>query len=260
MLNIGLIQMRCEKGAIDENLAMMAEYLAEADRREVELIGFPEMCITGYADPHKFPQAVIRLDGREVAAFLALTRKHPALTVLAGLIEENGAEKPFITHIAARDGQLLGSYRKLTIKDDEARWFTPGGPVPVFQQGELTYGISICADIGNALVFSECARQGAQLIFELAAPGLYGEMATRNWQSGFNWWRGECHRLLGGYARQHNLWIAAATQAGRTVDEDFPGGAYLFAPGGECLYDTNDWSPGAVFLELDLEQGTAGRL
>jgi hypothetical protein len=54
----------------------------------------------------------------------------------------------------------------------------------------------ICADIGNEQIFAECARQGAQIVFELAAPGLYGEQATRNWQSGFAWWEGECQNYF----------------------------------------------------------------
>ena len=48
------------------------------------------------------------------------------------------------------------------------------------------------------------------------------------------------------------LWIAVATQAGRTVDEDFPGGAYVFAPDGRRVHATPDWQPGAVYLGLDL--------
>ncbi len=93
------------------------------------------------------------------------------------------------------------------------------------------------------------------MVFELAAPGLYGEQATRNWQSGFAWWEGECQSYLSRYARQYGLWIAVATQAGRTVDEDFPGGGYLFAPDGRRLYATPDGSPGVVYLGLDLERG-----
>ncbi len=255
MIRIGLIQMRSEKGAIGENLETIARCLAEAKRRDIDIIGFPEMSITGYADPSQYPQAVIRLDGPEINQFLELTKGAPA-TVLAGLIEDNGPRKPFITQIAARDGQLLGWYRKITIKDEEELWFSAGSfeaGVPIFRHGALPFGIAICADISNEAVFAECARQGAKMVFELAAPGLYGEQATRNWQSGFDWWRGMCQTHLGRYARDYAIWIAVATQAGRTIDEDFPGGGYVFAPDGRCLVMTADWSPGEVYLELDLE-------
>jgi predicted amidohydrolase len=253
-LRIGLIQQRCEKGAIPANLVDVSRILANAAAREIDVVGFPEMNITGYADPTRYPQAAIRLDGAEFADYLCRTERFPG-TVLAGLIEENPRGKPFITHTVARQGKLLGIYRKVTIKDDEERWFSPGDDVPVFDHAGLTFGISICADIGNADVFAACRRQGARIIFELAAPGLYGEQAARNWQSGYAWWEGECHKLLGGYAREHAVWIGAATQAGRTVDEDFPGGGYLFNPQGERVYTTRDWSVGEVYLEVDLDGG-----
>ncbi len=257
MVRIGLIQMRCEKAAIDQNLASISGYLEEANALQIEIMGFPEMSISGYADPTRYPEAVLRLDGPEMKRFLEITTIAPRATVLAGLIEANldsagnPAGKPFITHIAARNGQLLGSYRKLTIDDEEVEWFSAGEKVPVFQHGWLTFGIAICADIENEMVFAECARQQASIVFELAAPGLYGEQATRNWQSGFEWWRGECRKYLSQYAARYNIWIPVATQAGRTIDEDFPGGGYVFAPGGDCLYETPDGSEGAVYLDLE---------
>jgi predicted amidohydrolase len=124
---------------------------------------------------------------------------------------------------------------------------------PVFTHDDLTFGISICADIGDEEIFAACARQGAQIVFELAAPGLYGEQATRNWRSGFEWWEGECQKYLRRYTQEYHIWAAVATQAGRTADEDFPGGGYVFAPDGQRLYATPEWSAGAVYLELEME-------
>ncbi len=251
-LKIGLIQMCCEKAAISENLKILSEHITEADMKGIDIIGFPEMSITGYADPTRYPEAIIRLDGAEMDAILNMTSGRQ-VTVLAGLIEHNPAGRPFITQVAIRDGKLIGCYRKKTIKDEEKAWFTPGDSVPVFTHDGLTFGIAICSDIGNEAVFAACARQGAQIVFELAAPGLYGEQADRNWRSGFEWWEGECQKYLEGYAKKYGIWIAVATQAGRTVDEDFPGGGYVFAPNGRRLYATPDWSPGAVYLALDFK-------
>ncbi|NKB69697.1 MAG: carbon-nitrogen hydrolase family protein [Candidatus Latescibacteria bacterium] len=254
MPRIALVQMRCEKAAIEQNLASIGRYLDEAAERWVDIVGLPEMSLTGYADPTRYPDAIIRLDGPEVARFVARTRGNPA-TVLVGLIEENPGAKPFITQLAARDGQVLGHYRKRTIENEEADWFSPGTPGPVFEQDGLTFGLSICADIGNEAVFADCAGKGARLVFELAAPGLYGEQASRNWATGYQWWEGECQKYLSRYARQYGIWIGVATQAGRTIDEDFPGGAFVFAPDGERVFATPDWREGAVYLDIDLESG-----
>jgi hypothetical protein len=97
-------------------------------------------------------------------------------------------------------------------------------------------------------------------VFELAAPGLYGEQATRNWRTGFEWWEGECEKYLGQYTQEYSIWGAVATQAGRTMDEDFPGGGYVFAPDGRWLFATPDWSVGAVYLDIDLEAGCVEEL
>lgn len=256
MLRIALIQQLCEKAAIQQNLADISRCLADAAERRIDVVAFPEMNITGYADPTRYPEAVIRLDGPEMADFLRRTASFPG-TVLAGLIEANPAGKPFITQVAARQGELVGVYRKVTIVDEEVEWFSPGQEFPVFHHGDLTFGIAICADIDNPQVFAACRRQEAQMVFELAAPGLFGEQATRDWGSGYAWWEGKCRHLLGGYARKYGYWIGVATQAGRTLDEDFPGGGYLFAPGGERVCATPDWLLGELYLEIDLAGGTA---
>ncbi|MGD1119102.1 MAG: carbon-nitrogen hydrolase family protein [Dehalococcoidales bacterium] len=252
-IRIDLVQMRAEKGAIDANLKAVSGFIAEADKRGVDIIGLPEANITGYHDPVKYPGAIIATDGAEMDALLRMTRGRKP-TVLAGLIEKNPAGKPFITQIVVQDGKITGRYRKRILGDDEeAGWFCAGSEIAVFQHKNLKYGIAICADIGCEDIFAEYARQEAQIVFLLAAPGLYGDQSTRDWRSGFQWWEGECEKYLKNYAKKYGIWIAVATQAGRTIDEDFPGGGYVYTPDGRRLYATRDWNPGAVHLELDLK-------
>jgi predicted amidohydrolase len=98
-VQIGLVQMLSNKGAIARNLESMARYLHEAAKRRVDILGFPEMSITGYADPSRYPEAVIRLDSDEIAQLLEMTQGLD-ITVPAGLIKESAREKPFITQIA----------------------------------------------------------------------------------------------------------------------------------------------------------------
>lgn len=259
MVKVGIVQMRCQKAAITENLESTARYLDEAVTYSLDVVSFPEMSITGYADPTKYPEAIIRLDGPELGRLLELTCGK-RITVLAGLIEENPDGKPFITHVVVRNGRLLGLYRKKQIVDEEAEWFSPGTLTPIFKHDDLRFGIAICADIRNHEVFADCARQGAKIVFEVAAPGLHGDQATRDWLAGFKWWKSECQKYLSLYAQKYGIWVAVATQAGRTADEDFPGGGYVFAPTGRRLYATPDWSPGAVYLEIDLEENRVAQL
>jgi len=248
---IALVQMNCEKAAIDRNLASMRRYIAESRANGADFVCFPEMNLTGYIDPFKQTDAVISLDHRAVREVVRLSGQY-AVGVIAGFVERNPAGKPYIHQLAAHHGDLLGSYRKKTIKDEEAQWFSPGDEQPVFTAAGLTFGLSVCADIDDPSIFAEYARKGAAVVFESAAPGLYGEQATRNWSSGFHWWRSNCIEKLGKYAADNKLYIGVATQAGRTIDEDFPGGGYLFDPQGRCAAESGDWSEGILYAAIEV--------
>jgi len=171
MPKIALVQMRCEKAAVAQNLAQIETFLGEAESRQIDIVAFPEMCVAGYADPTRYSQAIMGLDGPEVRRVLAMTRGM-VLTALVGLIETRLGHKPYITQIAVRNGEIVGIYRKRTIKGEELLWFSPGDVVPVLQHDALTYSMAICADVGNETVFRDGAQGGTQIIFEMAAPGV----------------------------------------------------------------------------------------
>lgn len=251
-LRIALVQMRCEKGAIAANLAATRAYLREAASQGAEIVCFPEASLTGYVDPARYPEAPLRLDSPAVAEFVALTRE-AGVTALAGIVEANPGGLPWLTQLVAASGELLGVYRKRTIPDEEAHLFAAAVSPVVFPHVKATCGVAICADIDSPAVFADCARLGARLVFECAAPGLYGEQAMRDWAAGYRWWRGECETKLGRYARASGVFIAAATQAGRTRDEDFPGGGYLFGPDGALWAATLGWREGVLYADLPLE-------
>lgn len=256
-LTIALVQMRSEKGAIAQNLDATAAYLRKVAAAGAAIVAFPEASLSGYVDPTRYPHAVLRLDGPEVAAFVALT--HGSLvTAIAGLLEVRpDGELPYITQIVARDGELLGAYRKRRIPPDEAHLYAPGpdsaANTPIFSAADVPFGLAVCADIDCPAVFADAARFGARLVFECAAPGLYGEQETRDWHAGYSWWRGECHTKLAHYAREYGLYVAVATAAGHTCDEDFPGGGYVFTPDGSCLTETADWQEGILVVTLPIE-------
>jgi predicted amidohydrolase len=42
-------------------------------------------------------------------------------------------------------------------------------------------------------------------------------------------------------------------QAGRTQDEDFPGGGNVFGPDGTCICATSDWSEGMLYAIVTVE-------
>lgn len=244
--------MTCEKNAIEQNLRQTFEIIDEAVQNNIKVLCFPEMSLTGYSDPIKNPETQLTINSLEVQQLVAYT-KDLNITVLIGIIEQNNDQKPFVTQLVIHEGKIISYYRKITIIEEEVLWFSPGHTIKTVNLMGLETGISICADINSENLFSEYAKQGAKLIFESSAPGLYGSQQTRNWEEGYNWWNQECKTYFGKYSKNYNLWIFVATQAGRTINEDFPGGGYVFSPTGKLLYSTSDGEPCRVYLEVDFE-------
>lgn len=249
-MKIGLVQMNCRKTDIAQNLHKMRKYIEAGVVLDCQLFAFPEMNLTGYANPGLRPESILTLDAPEVREVVRWTKEFP-ICIIFGIIEANPNGKPYITQIVAAAGQILRVYHKIHVVDEELPLFEPGhDEVCTFDFAGFHLGVAVCADIDRPDIFARLATAGAGLVFELAAPGLYGDMATRNWESGYAWWRGECFTKLAQYAAVNRIYIAVATQAGRTEDEDFPGGGWVFAPDGECVADAGGYDAGILYFEL----------
>lgn len=252
VLNIALVQMKSEKGQIEDNLCRTEDFIRQSKDCGTEIVCFREMSITGYFDPTKYPDRVLTLDSPAVRAFVELSRRYH-ICLIGGFVEHNPRGKPYITQIAAYDGVRLSVYRKINVAEDERMYFTSGSDLSPFYYKDIAIGLTVCADIDRESLFEAYAQGSVKLIFESAAPGLYGEQAERNWQSGYNWWRNECYSKLGKYAQKNHICIAVSTQAGRTVDEDFPGGGYVFSPRGECIKESVNGEESVLYAKINMD-------
>ena len=248
-MKVALVQLCSRKGDIGGNLARIEQHISHVASQGVDVVVFPEMSISGYLDPARWSDAVLHRDDAPVHQFAVMTEDR-GVTAIAGFVERNPAGKPFITQVVASGGVIAGFHRKQTVVDEEAEWFAAGDGGPLFSHDGVPFALAICADIDEPEVFRHGARAGARVIFEVAAPGLFGEQATRNWAESYAWWRDKCHDQLGRYARDLGVYIAVATQAGRTIDEDFPGGGFVFDPTGGCLAETPDWREQVLFVSI----------
>jgi predicted amidohydrolase len=255
-LKLALAQMRCEKGDWAGNLERVERYMEQARAEGCDIVVFPEMSLSGYCTPARFPESVQALDSEWLERFVRLTKQY-GIAASAGFIEANPEGKPFITQVLAQDGRMIGSYRKRHIVDEEVEWFSAGEHTPVFHlklpHSEIAVALAVCADSDNPAVFADAARGGAQIVLHSSAPGLYGRRTDEaSWQAGFDWYKSYLGERLPGYAREYESYIAVATQTGATLDEDFPGGSFVFGPGGECLLASPDWAEMLLIHSVDI--------
>jgi predicted amidohydrolase len=176
-----------------------------------------------------------------------------------GIAEHGDDGASYITQAYARQGRLAGAYRKRHLGEGE-EGYARGTQPALFQLGALRFGIAICAEGGVDYPFDEPAAAGARVIFFCAAPGLHGRRTgeeswrtgEESWRTGHAWWEGQGLGDARRHAARTGAWIALATQAGSTVDEDFPGLAALIAPTGEVAARLPDWREGTLIADLPL--------
>ncbi|MCU1426926.1 MAG: nitrilase [Actinomycetia bacterium] len=248
-----LAALRCEKGDIAGNRRAHERVVAAAFEAGADIVVFPEMSLTGSVDPRSHPAHLAALDDPEVLALAAATRD-TRLTVVFGVAERAASDAAHITQCVARGGELVGAQRKRHLGEGE-EGFTPArtsGTAAVFEHDGARFGIVICAESQVAFPSDDAVDAGAGVVLFCAAPGLDPPRRRSDdaWRDALSWWESAGLADMCGHAARRRVWVAVATQAGATHDEDFPGLAALVDPSGAVTARLPDWREGTLLVDI----------
>ena len=161
-----------------------------AEGKGVQILTFPEMCITGYTCGDLFTQQLL-LEQAEMALIQILnsTRQLDIISILGMPVVVNSTV--INAAVVIQKGKILGVVPKTYLPNYkefyEQRWFTsalqvsensvrlcgqivPMGNNLLFETAETTFGIEICEDLWATVPpSSSLALQGAEIIFNLSA-------------------------------------------------------------------------------------------
>ena len=177
---------------VEYNVQQIESVIAQAEDRGVEILVFPELCITGYTCQDLFKEQLL-LDHAEegVVKLLDFTRKLDVIVIIGLPVVVNG----LLYNCAAvlQHGTLLGIVPKVYLPNYgefyEKRWFASsqdlnptdiyfaGSPVHVSAEPQVfvtcdgvKFGVEICEDVWAPTPPSNnLALAGADIIFNLSA-------------------------------------------------------------------------------------------
>lgn len=181
-----------------ENTHRITALIDEAVDRQIALVVFPELCVTGYTCGDLFFQNTL-LHGAEeaVKAIAAHTQGLPITVVIGAPVSDNG--RLYNCAIAINDGRILGMVPKTYLPNynefSEFRWFCSGSdfiskygsdgslckidyagqdtlitPNQLFRIGDASFGIEICEDVWAPIPCSSyLAIEGAQIVVNPSA-------------------------------------------------------------------------------------------
>ena len=139
-----LSALRCEKGAVSENLAAHRRVLSEGRDEGCALVVFPEMSLTGSLHPSGTPELLLTLDDPAVTAMTGFTSEIGVAAVF-GISERGSDGAAYITQVAAEHGRIIGAQRKRHLGEGEEQ-YTAADEDVIVEVGGVRCAIAICAE------------------------------------------------------------------------------------------------------------------
>ncbi len=223
------------------NMAVINEWIAKAQETKVNLLLFPELCVTGYST---------------TCDLAALNREHPACRELARISQEanmvlsvgmawqddNDARKYLAHCLWLPDGECY-IYRKTHLGAREKNMYTAGNILPVFALPQARVGVQLCLEHHFPEVSQTLVLKGAELILcPHAIPRLTPEERREKW-----------HISLRARAYDNCVYILAANQVGSNgKGMVYPGGLMLVDPSGKVVAEDFSGEPAIITADINL--------
>ncbi len=274
-IRVAAVQFQHAPGDKQANLDTVTSFTRQAAKQGVEILVFPECCITGYWHLRHLSRNDIRalaepvFDGPSSQALLALSREH-GLTVGAGLLELGEDGNVYNTFVVAMPDGQMRRHRK--IHAFISAHVSSGSEYTVFDTPHgCRVGVLICYDNNIGENVRITALQGAEILLAphqtggcaLKDPHTMGRVEREAWdrreenpaaiEAEFRGPKGRewLMRWLPTRAHDNGLFLVFANGVGPDEDEVRTGNAMILDPYGRVLEET--WKARDEMVVADLD-------
>ncbi len=244
-MRIGHCQLEARTGDFDANLDKVVRGLERADRDRVEIVCFPECFLTGYPDKEEAARkSAFAADAPQMMKLLDRTMKFEA-TFIVGFNELRGPDL-YNSAVVVQKGHILGTYSKCSAY---MRFYKQGREFPVFQRGDVKFGVIICSDGGYIEPARILALKGARIIF---APH-FNYIQPRGLIGHFQHVRSD-HIAR---AVENDVWfvrgnnVVLGAESGLSYEGVGYGDSYVIDPAGEMLVRSRRMQEDFIFVDID---------
>lgn len=284
-LRVAAVQMESKPGDKAANFAKIEAFVEQAARQQVQMIVFPECCISGYWFMRHLDAAALRklaepiFEGESSQRLIALSQQY-GMTIGAGLIEAGEGGFCHNSYVVVMPNGDAQRHRKL--QAFEHPLIKGGSEYTVFDDPHgFRLGVLICYDNNVNENGRIAALMGAEIML---APHQTGGCRTRNphlmglvdhrlWEErrqnpqaierefAGDKGRGWLMRWLPSRAHDNGVFMVFANGVGVDDDEIRTGNAMILDPYGRILVETGKAEDDMVMADLDagLLQDATGR-
>ncbi|CAN5802130.1 nitrilase family protein [soil metagenome] len=274
-IRVATVQFQHAPGDKHYNLGRVAYFVGEAARSDVEIIAFPEMCLTGYwhvrnLDRNAFEALAEPVpDGMSTHELLRLSREH-AMTIGAGLLERTADGRIHNAYVVAMPDGTWRVHRKLHVFEHPN--ISAGDGFTVFDTPHgCRVGVLICYDNNIVENARATALLGAEILLAPHQTGGCNSVSPHGMKhiDRAIWdnraadptaceaelcgpkGRGWLMRWLPSRAHDNGLFLLFSNGVGVDDDEIRTGNAMILDPYGEVLAETRSPDDAMVIADLD---------
>lgn len=173
---VWIAQMECFTAEVEKNTELCLERTDEAIRQGVDLLVFPELCLTGYDVEGQVPELARTLDSAEITKLVSATTSGPSM--LIGFIEDGGDGYYYNSAAYLERGAIVHVQRKLYLPTygvlSERRLFCPGERMTSFPTRFGKTAMLICEDAWHTSLPYLAVMGGATLLLTISASPMGG--------------------------------------------------------------------------------------
>ncbi len=273
-IRVATVQFQHAPGDKAYNLGRVRHFVSEAARRGVEIIAFPEMCLTGYWHVRKLSRAAFEalaepVDGPCTQDLLRLAREHE-MTVGAGLLERTPEGQVYNAYVVAMPDGTRAVHRKLHVFEHPN--ICAGDRYTVFDTPHgCRVGVLICYDNNIVENARATALLGAELLLAPHQTGGCNSLSPRGMKpiDPAIWarrhadpaaceaelcgpkGRGWLMRWLPSRAHDNGMFLLFSNGIGPDDDEIRTGNAMVLDPYGDVIAETRAFGDDMVVADLD---------
>jgi predicted amidohydrolase len=250
-MKIALAQISPKLGDLDQNFQMHVEYLQKAKTKNVDLLIFPELSLTGYT--LKDMAEEIAIDPRTDPLFKKLVGMSNEISFVVGFVEEKEIGSIYNSAAFLSKGKVSHIHRKIYLPTygmfEELKFFGQGKNFSTFSTPFGKVGMLICYDFlhvsSNYLLF----LGGAEIIIALSAAPGRGVLDDEGYSSARMW-------ELMGEAASHffQSFVIYCNRVGFEDGKSFAGGSFIYNPGGRLIARSPYVDEDFLVKDIDLEE------
>ena len=226
-----------------EALDLIRTRVAWCEAEGVTILCCPEAILGGLADYSENPtRFAIAADGGRLDTVLAPLASNTVTTIVGFTELADEGRRLYNSAAVLHRGSVIGLYRKLHPAIHRSV-YAAGSKAPVFQVGELTFGIVICNDSNYFEPARLVAAQGATVLFVPTNNGLPPTRARAGLVA-------QARNADIARAVENSMWVIRADVAGRTGELVSYGSSAIVDPHGMVAQSARPLSDDLLVAEI----------